>query len=285
MSPDIAFFVWAIILILLLRYDASRDPGNSGALWIPVVWMFIIGSRLPAQWLGWTPILAETAFEEGSELDRGIYLLLMILALGILMKRRLDWRQVFARNTALVLFLLFALASVVWSDYPFISFKRWIRDLGTYMIVLLVLSDPHPMTAIATVMRRATCGLVFLSVVLIKYYPQLGVFYNPWNGAPEYMGATTSKNTLGVVCLISGLFYFWDTLERWRERRLRTTRRTLIVNVVLMAMTLWLLRLTESATSRVCLAIGCVVILMLHTTWAKANPRRMRVADPVRLGG
>ena len=285
MPPPLAFLFWFIILILLLRYDPAKDPATSTALWVPFAWMFIMGSRQPSQWLGLTPILAETAFEEGSELDRIIYLLLIILALGILVTRHLNWRQVFARNSVLVFFLLFALASVTWSDFPFITLKRWIRDLGTYVMVLVVLSDPYPLAAISTFVRRLSCALLFLSVVLIKYYPAIGVFYNPWDGTPEYAGAATSKNMLGVICVISGLFYFWDTVERWPERRARKSQRVLFVNIVLIAMTLWLLHLSESATSRACLVLGCLIIMIVHTKWVKANSRRVTVALPVALAG
>jgi exopolysaccharide production protein ExoQ len=283
MPTALALLVWFILLILLFRYDPARGRASSPALWLPLIWMFFAGSRLPAQWLGLTPTTAATAFEEGSALDRAFFLLLIVGALWILARRHLNWSDVFARNSALMLFLLFALASVIWSDFPFISFKRWIRDLGMYLMVLVVLSDPRPLEAIPTLMRRLSYLLLFLSVVLIKYYPEIGVIYNPWTGSPEYVGATTSKNMLGVVCLISGLLFFWDILERWPRRRAPGTKRILLVNIALIAMTLWLLNLSHSATSQGCLVIGCLIITMVRSRWAKANPRQLTRAIPVVL--
>jgi len=48
----------------------------------------------------------------------------------------------------------------------------------------------------------------------------------------------------------------------------------------LMAMTLWLLDLSSSATSTVCLAIGCMVILAVHSGWGKRHPGFLKVAVP-----
>ena len=44
-------------------------------------------------------------------------------------------------------------------------------------------------------------------------------------------------------------------------------------------MTLWLLNLASSATSRVCLVIGCVVILAARSEWAKRHPGLPQSAD------
>jgi len=283
--PQLGLLVWSALLVLLLRYASAKDDRSSSALWVPVLWLSLAGSRSLAQWLGLLPPTVEVAFEEGSPLDRTVYLLLMGLALWVLAKRQIRWHETFARNVTLTLFLLFALASVIWSDFPYITFKRWIRDLGTYVMVLVVLSDPRPADAISIVIRRVSSVLVMFSVVLIKYYTELGVTYGAWSGAPEYIGATTSKNMLGALCLLSGLFYFWDTLQRWGERKDRQSRRLLFVNLVLLAMTLWLLRLSQSATSQGSFIVGCFIIVLVRSKWAKVKPDRVKALIPAGMAG
>ena len=169
--------VWAALGLVLLRWS-SKDAKESRALWVPVIWLFIISSRLPSQWLGLTPISVSTAFEEGSPVDRIIYLSLIIVALCILYSRRLNWGELFARNSALLLLLLFALVSVIWSDFPYVAFKRWFRDLGLYLMILVVLSDRRPEIAVSTVIRRFSYILLFLSLILVKYYTYIAVFYD-----------------------------------------------------------------------------------------------------------
>src|SRR2546425_3284046 len=179
LPPQLALVVWSFLLLLLLRYASPKDGASSSVLWVPVIWIVMAGSRSPAQWLGMVPTSNAIAFEEGSPLDRSVYLILIGLALWILAKRQFSWREAFSRNAVLTLFLLLALASVAWSDFPFITFKRWIRDLGTYLMVLVVLSDPRPVEAISLVLRRLSYVLLIFSVVLIKYYPELGILYEP----------------------------------------------------------------------------------------------------------
>ncbi len=82
---------------------------------------------------------------------------------------------------------------------------------------------------------------------------------------------------LGVLCLVSGLFFFWDTLTRWRDRKEPLTRRIILVNGLFIAMTVWLLNLSSSATSRLCLGIGCAVIVAAHTKIVKRHPSLLKV--------
>jgi exopolysaccharide production protein ExoQ len=195
--------------------------------------------------------------------------------------RSLNWGGFFVRNLALVAFLFFALMSIFWSDFPFVAMKRWFRDFGDYLVILVVISDRRPLEAIGTIFRRLSYLLISLSILLFKYYPQLGRQYTIWEGAPMYVGATTSKNMLGVVCLISGLFFFWDTLTRWPLRKDRRIRRIIFVNVAFMVMTLWVLNLANSATSRVCLVLGCLVIAAGHLKAMKRHPAFLKVLIPM----
>lgn len=280
MSPNLALFLWLVLLIALLRFDPARTPGSSLALWVPVIWMFIVGSRLPSQWLGNQVGQSAQALEEGNPLDRSIDLVLILLAIRIIMSRRFKWRSFFERNWALFAFLSFALISVCWSDFPFIAFKRWFRDLGNYLVVLVVLSDSRPLEAVRTVLRRLSYLLVPLSILLDKYYPQLSKQYDVWTGAGMYVGATTSKNMLGLLCLISGLYFFWDTVIRWPERKQRLTKRIILLNVAFFALTFWLLQTAQSTTSTVCLCLGCLVIGAARFRAFQRNPAFLKWLIP-----
>ena len=283
MPPSIALFLWLVLLLALLWFDPAKEPQISLALWVPVIWMFIVGSRLPSLWLGGGVGDAAQALEEGNPLDRSIDLALILLAIGILVSRSFKWGDFFAHNLALMALLSFALASVLWSDFPFIAFKRWFRDLGNYLVVLVALSDPHPLEAVRSLLRRLAYLLIPLSILLIKYYPQIGRQYDRWVGTAMYSGATTTKNMLGVLCLVSGIFFFWDTVTRWSDRKERHTKRIIVVNAAFIAMTLWLLHLADSATSRVCLVIGCLVITLAHSKTFQRHPAFLKVLLPACL--
>ena len=270
--PTLALLTWLVLLLALLYFDPAKEPKTSVVLWVPAIWMFIIASRLPSQWLGYQVAgFAAQAFQEGNPMDRTVWVLLILAAVGILISRSFQWGNFFMRNLALIAFLSFALLSVMWSDFPYITFKHWFRDLGSYLVILVVLSDPRPLEAVRTVFRRLAYLLIPLSVTLVKYFPYMAVQYDPWTGERYCVGPTTSKNMLGALCLISGIFFFWDTVERWSERKESRTRRIILVNVAFMGMTLWLLHLASSATSTVCLVIGCLVIAAVHTKMGKSH--------------
>ena len=283
MPPSLALVLWLILLTVLLRWDPAKEPSTSLALWVPLIWLFIVASRLPSQWLGGDTanVIAANALEEGNALDRIILSLLILLAFGILMSRSFDWREFFAANIALTALLSFALLSVLWSDFPLVAFKRWFRGLGVYLVILVVLSDRRRFEAVRLLIRRLCFVLVSLSILLIKYFPETAKEYNPWTGLPSYKGATTSKNMLGVLCLVSGLFFLWDTLTCWGNRKEWRTRWTIGVNVAFFAMTLWLLSLAESATSKVCFVLGCLILTAAHSKPVKRHPALLTVLIPV----
>jgi exopolysaccharide production protein ExoQ len=282
MPPVIALGIWFFVLLALLIWDPAKEPKASLGLWVPLIWIFILSSRLPMQWLGGAGSSGDAqALQEGNPLDRSIFTILILLAVGVLFSRSFNWGRFLAQNLALVMFVLFALVSVLWSDYPFISFKRWYRDLGNYLVVLVVLSDTRPFVAVRTLFRRLAYFLIPLSILLIKYYPYIGKQYSAWTGANSYVGATTSKNMLGAVCLVSGMFFIWDTLLRWSNRKERQTKRILWVNCAFIVMILWLLNLANSATSRTCLVIGVSVIISARSNWCKRHPTLFKSMIPV----
>ena len=103
MPPSLALLLWSILLLALLYFDPARKSRISLALWAPVSWMFITGSRLPSQWLGGNVGQVAQSLEEGNSLDRTVYFALIFLAIGILISRSFKWSTFCARNPALVI--------------------------------------------------------------------------------------------------------------------------------------------------------------------------------------
>lgn len=273
--------IWAVLLTLLLKYDPAQKHGTSTALWLPVLWLFLAGSRLPSQWISGTAgTLSAQSMEEGNPLDRMVFLVLILLSIAVLVRRSFNWERFIVQNMALIALLGFALLSVCWSDYPFIAFKRWFRDLGNYWAVLVVISDKQPLEAIRAVLRRLSYLLVPLSILLIKYFPQLSNTYDPWTGVRMVSGAATSKNMLGTIFLVCGIFFFWDSLMRWPERKQKRTKRILLVNAAFIGMTWWLVNNAESTTSEVCLVLGCLVIAATRTKIFKRHPGWLKMMVP-----
>src|SRR6187200_2884208 len=90
MPPSIALLACVVTIVVLMRLDIGRTPQVSKAIWVPFIWMLILSTRLPAQWLNLMPASNAEAFAEGSPLDRTIYLTLTLIGVCILVSRKAD---------------------------------------------------------------------------------------------------------------------------------------------------------------------------------------------------
>ena len=77
--------------------------------------------------------------------------------------------------------------------------------------------------------RPADCGLRRLlsrvgfvllpaSVLLIKYYPELGQSWDPWGSVQMFNGVATNKNMLGVLVFVLALGALWQILTLVRDK-------------------------------------------------------------------
>ena len=280
MPPSLALVVWFLFLLGLFYFDPAKTSRISAALWVPLMWMWIMGTRLPSQWFDIQVGQGTQALEEGNPFDRNIFIILILIAIGILGSRSFKWADFCVRNLALIAFLCFGLLSVLWSDYPVVALKRWFRDLGNYLMILVILSDSNPLEAVRTVLRRLSYLVIPLSVLLIRYYPQISRIYNSWTGTFTDAGPTTGKNLLGVLAVISGVFFFWDTVMRWSNRKDVRTRRIIVVNIGFIGMTLWLLKIANSTTANVCLSLGCLAIWAAYSNVFGRRPRLLKMLAP-----
>ncbi len=267
MSPHVATVVYALGILGLFALDRDRSSRTSKALWIPVMWLWIVGSREVSQWLAALGVgQARTLFgspdqySEGSPVDRWIYTILLGLGLIVLV-RRPEAMRLLRANGPILLFFLYCAASILWSDYPDIAFKRWIKALGDVVMIMVVLTDPNRSAAVKRLLTRTGFLLIPLSVLIIKYYPELGKEYKAESGTAVYSGVATNKNMLGITCLIFGLGSVWRLLSARMDREETNRNRRLIAHGILLTMVLWLFWMANSMTSFSCflLASGLMV--------------------------
>src|SRR6266571_84796 len=256
MSPSIATVIYGFFLLGLFLLDRDPKSRTSPALWIPVAWVLIAGSRMVSPWLG-AGHTYETADQilDGSPLDRLVLTGLLAAGLVVLLARGRRVGTFPRANGPILLFFLYGAVSVLWSDYPDVAFKRWTNAIGNVVMVLVVLTDPDPTAAVKRLFARAGFLLLPLSVLLIKYYPELGVGYGPW-GTQNFMGVATGKNGLGYLCLIFGLGSLWRVLETFRSQEPPRRAGPLIAQGAVLAVTLWLFYMIDSATSLACFLLG-----------------------------
>src|SRR5437867_2831365 len=278
MPSGLAAVVCAAGILGLFLLDRDRTSRTSPALWVPAAWLGIATSRDISQWFN-TVLVTDSPDQllEGSPVDRVIYAGLLVAGLVVLVSRAERARSLLRANWPLVVFFLYCAVSVLWSDYPFVAFKRWTKAVGNLVMVLVVLTDPDPSAAVKRLLARSAFLLIPLSVLFIKYYPALGQRYNPWTGWAYYSGVATGKNGLGYVCLVFGLASVWRVLEALRGRESRRRAGQLIAHGVVLAMALWLFWKADSATSLGCFFIGGTLMGVMSLPGFARRPTAMHL--------
>ncbi len=272
MPPVIALTCCVLFVAYLLIIERKTNREASFALWIPTLWILISGSRPVARWFESSIITLDhdpsvVYFDElGSPIDRIVLSSLIILALIIVFKRRINLPFIFKSNIWLIILYSFIGLSIIWADHPYASFKRWIRLLGVIPIALVVLSERNPLRALESILRRSAYILIPFSILLIKYYPHLGVTFGRWSGLRMWVGVALQKNGLGILCCIAIFFFIWKFIKGWKNNRKIFNQdfihTDLIVSLIAGYLALGHIQ-SYSATAIMSLFVGCIFLITL----------------------
>lgn len=256
----------------LLWLERKQAPKVSSALWIPSIWMLYEASRPLAAWL----MVAEAEDAGSSPFDQIFLIGLLCLGLLVLVRRKVNWYSTLKQNVWLMILLSYMFVSVLWSDIPFVSFKRWIREFEAVVMAFVLISEEDPRQALECLLRRVAYIHIPLSWILIKYFPNYGVQYSQWTGDLMWVGVSTQKNGLGTLCLISIFFIVWTLVRRWQGSNIAVSRCHTPAEVLLLVLAIMLLKgpggaysstSGYSSTAVTALAVGLTTFFGL--TWRK----------------
>ncbi|MEE9304030.1 MAG: O-antigen ligase family protein [Thiotrichaceae bacterium] len=177
--------------------------------------------------------------------------------------RRIAFGNILRNNLWVTAFFLYCLLAILWADFPFIAFKRYIKILGHPIMAMIILTDPDPDKALRIVMKRCAYILILLSVLFIKYYPQYGRDFDGWSGEAINIGAMLTKSELGAVSMLFGLFFFWNLMTAWHLEDRRIRREEILISSGFLVMIGWLLFMAHSSTSLVTFFIGVGTMSLL----------------------
>jgi exopolysaccharide production protein ExoQ len=271
LPPIVATIIYAIGIVGLFYLDRHDDSRVSKALWIPAIWLFLISSRSVSFWLETPPnfnsVEATEAYVEGSPIDRAVFTFLLLAALPVLVARSDRVGPLLRKNILILLYLSLCAVSIVWSDFPFVALKRFIKAIGDLGMVLIILTESDPLAALKRLFSRLGFLLFPLSILLYKYYPYLGRrLTNSWT--LEATGVAMQKNELGLDCMMYGVLFLWLIVSVYRERQHPGRRRRLLAYGTIVAMIVWLLSECNSTTSITGFASAGVVM------WVGSRPVR-----------
>jgi len=264
MPPQLAALFYLAIVFWLFRRDFRERPSVTGALWLPFFWIIIGGTRFFSGWLAVFGInLGGASVEEGSPVDAVVFFALIAGGLYVLRRRQVDWSEFMRRNRLVTIYLAYCLIAVVWSDFPFVSVKRWIKLFGQPVMVLVLLTEPDPVEAFTHLLKRFAYVVVPISILFIKYFPQWGSCYDIWNGQRMNTGITTDKNALGCDCFVLSLFFVWHFLRVRRLEKGRERTTELFLCLVFLGSLGWLLYTAHSSTPIGALGLALVMLWFL----------------------
>ena len=142
---QIATIVYALGILSLFLLDQDRAVRTSRALWIPVIWLLIVGSRPISAWRGNNELsLTASQIAEGSPLDAFVFAVLLAAGIIVLIRRSRRTSALIRANWAIVLYFSYCLVSLLWSDFPEVALKRWTKAIGDLVMVFIVITDPKP---------------------------------------------------------------------------------------------------------------------------------------------
>ena len=264
MPPTLALLLTLGFIAFLFRRDFRANPKISRALWVPFLWMFIIASRPVSAWLAILGLGGSggVAVEEGSPLDAIVYLTLMTVGVVILNNRRVSLGAIIEENRWLTIFILYCFLAIFWSDFPLISAKRWIKILGHPVMALIILTETDVKEALVRLMKWNAYLLLPISILWIKYFPELGRTNEEW-GAMLNRGIAEGKNGLGTICLTLGLVFLWYSLQVLRSEKTKQRRNELFLLGGLWLMEGYCLRKAHSSTSTITLLLSSALMLAL----------------------
>jgi len=278
LGASLAFLICSLGIAGLFFLNRNASVRNSKALWLPVIWLWIVGSRPVSVWLGTGASAGQGGLDatlDGSPLDAAIFAALLTAGLIVLLGRRRKTGALLRSSAPLIVYFTYCMVSITWSEFPGPAFKRWIKDLGDLVMVLIVVTDLQPVEAVRRIISRVGFVLLPLSVVLTRY-TVLGRGYDP-GGNPMNTGVTTNKNTLGLITFVLALGAFWNVRTLILGKQAPDRGRRLMAQGALLAFGLVVLQMAHSATSVACFVLGAGLILATNLRAIRSRPARVHV--------
>ncbi len=131
-----------------------------------------------------------------------IFSTLFITALISLIPKWNDFIKLIKSEKFLTIFFAWGLITIIWSNYSFVSFKRYFQVLTTVIVCVSALLHVKSSEEFIKYFKYLLGIYVILSLISVFTIPGAKESYGPWRGLAK------SKNLLGPIALFSLLIWF-----------------------------------------------------------------------------
>jgi len=273
MNAPLAFLIFSLGVAGLFYLDRDKSVRTSIALWLPVAWLWIAGSRPVSSWFG---IEGDgygiAATLDGSPMDAAIFEALIVVGVIALFQRRNRPITLLKASGPVLIYLLYCLISTAWSPIHGPAFKRWIKDVGDLVMVLVIVTEAEPIAALRRLFSRVGFILLPFSIPLIKY-TSLGCSYD--EDGPTNTGVSTNKNSLGLIVFVISLGALWNMRALLLDRKAPNRTRRLVAQGALLVFGIVLLQMAHCATAVACFIIGGGLMLAMSLRAIRKRPARV----------
>jgi O-antigen ligase len=150
-----------------------------------------------------SPVLIEV---QANPYRKIIYALLYFWSGVIVLKNRAYFRPIISDLAFPLLFLCYALSSLLWSKFPTQVLKDSIHLFGTFLIAISAISDNEKdRNRLVKVIFVSTTMVLAVSILSIILYPHNTILFGPGD---RWRGITPHANSLGaasLLCIISSI--------------------------------------------------------------------------------
>jgi exopolysaccharide production protein ExoQ len=192
-----------------------------------------------------------------------VFSFLYVVSLVALVSKRRSILPLMRAEKFLTLFLLWSFLSIFWSEYSFVSFKRWLQLAGSFIIFLSAMLH----------MQSNDEAMKYCRWILMFYIPAtlLSILLIPsaiqWE-FPAWRGLAPHKNLLGQLSLMSLLVWTHATHRTPSFNKRCVAFLFLVLSIVLLAG-------SQSSTSFI---IGAALLILATVHYLQGKLLRISVA-------
>jgi O-antigen ligase len=160
--------------------------------------------------------------------------------------------KIIKQEKFLTIFLLWSMLSIIWSNYPDVTFKRWILIFGSYIVIVSIFVHSKSSEDILRFFRIILYIYIPVSLIAVFTIPGATQFYQ---GEYAWRGLAAHKNGFGQIALASCMIWFFS-LQVYKSKYKW-------VDILMLFISILLLLGSRSSTSIITLFIIALLIVFV----------------------
>jgi exopolysaccharide production protein ExoQ len=182
-------------------------------------------------------------------LNQVFYSALFLISLFTLFPNAKKFGRFLVKEKYLTLFLLWCLLTIFWSDYPFITFKRYFRFLAAVLVCFSFLLHTKSIDRMVPYLAKLVIVHIVLSFVASLIHPM--AIDQSFLSSGAWRGLADQKNTLGQISLVGIVVSTYYSFKFTSYKKALCILATLISFVVMMG--------SQSTTSLIILLVFAAI--------------------------